>query len=150
MLMKSKSILFILIIFVTTLLSSCEEEILYSDIPEEDIIGKWELTKIIVSYPIGTKKLNPNEENSSLVMVLNKDKSYQRMQNNRGEITNDSGKWEIELGILSLISDSKTSTFPCILERNTLRTITTVVDPESKFLVPVKMEFQKSKEYFID
>lgn len=133
-----------------TLLASCEEEILYSDIPEEDIIGKWVLTKIIVSYPTGTKELNPSEEGSSLVMVLNMDKSYQRMQNNRGEKTNDSGRWELEHGILSLISDSKTTKFPCILEENTLRTVTSVVDPESKFLVPVKLEFQKSKEYFID
>lgn len=133
-----------------TLLTSCEEEILYSDIPEEYIIGKWVLTKIFVSYPIGTKELNPTQENSSLVMILNKDKSYQRMQNNRGEKTNDSGEWEMEHGILYLISNSRTTKFPCILEGNTLRTVTSVVDPESKFLVPVKLEFQKSEEYFID
>ena len=121
----------------------CDDELVNPDIPESEIIGSWVLTKIIVSYPIGQKEQSPSEENLALIIILKNDGTYLRSQNNKGQITEDSGSWRITHGLLSLTSDSKIYTFPCRLNENILQVATTVVDPNSGFMIPIRLEFSK-------
>lgn len=136
------SILFFIII-TTLSFTGCEEYILAPAIPQEELIGTWNLTKIIASYPSGKKELSPVEENLTMRITLNKDKTYNRNQNNRGDITNDSGKWEIMNAVLTLTSSEGVYNFPCQLNNNILQTTTTIIDPDSGNMIPVTLEFTK-------
>lgn len=140
---QRKSLLYFLVIFTIVITSGCDDEIINPDIPEDEIIGSWVLIKIIVSYPIGQKEQSPTEKNLALIITLKKDKTYLRSQNNKGQITNDTGTWSISHGLLSLTSDSKTFNFPCRLNGNILQVATTVVDPNSGFMIPIRLEFSK-------
>jgi len=143
MFLQRKFLLSFLIIFTVLMTYGCDDEIINPDISEAEIIGTWILTKIIVSYPIGQKEQSPTEENLALTIILKNDKTYLRSQNNKGQITNDTGTWSIERAVLSLTSDSKTFNFPCRLDGNILLAATTVIDPDSGFMVPLKLEFSK-------
>ena len=144
---QRKLLLSFLIILTIVITNGCDDEIINPDISEDEIIGTWVLTKIIVSYPIGQKEQSPTEENLALTITLKNDKSYLRSQNNKGQITKDAGTWSITHGLLSLTSDSKTFTFPCRLNENILQVAATVVDPNSGFMIPIRLEFSKNFDY---
>jgi hypothetical protein len=137
--------IFFTIIFITAIIIffSCEEEIVNPDIPESEIIGTWVLTKIIVSYPIGEREITPQSRNLALTIELKSNNTFMRHQNNQGEITNDQGTWSIEMGVLALVTSSNTYTFPCRLNNNILLAATSVIDPDTKFLIPLKLELTK-------
>jgi hypothetical protein len=78
-----------------------------------------------------------------MTITLNNDKTYQRNQNNRGDITNDSGNWNIANSVLTLTSSEGIFNFPCQLNKNILQTTTTITDPESGNMLPVTLEFTK-------
>ncbi|MGA7836573.1 MAG: DUF5004 domain-containing protein [Ignavibacteriaceae bacterium] len=136
-------LLLFIIIFAAQSFMGCEEYILNPDIPEEELVGTWNLTKIIASYPSSKKELSPEEENLTMKIRLNSDKTYNRNQNNRGDIINDSGNWSITNSVLTLVSSEGIFKFPCRLNENILQTTATIIDPDSGNMLPVTLEFTK-------
>jgi hypothetical protein len=124
-------------------ISSCKEDINAPNISENDIIGTWVLTKIIASYPSGKKELTPQEENLTMTIILNSDKTFQQNQNSKGQITNNSGTWSIANGVLTVISTSGTFTIVCRLYGNILQVASTIIDPDSGNILPITLEFTK-------
>ena len=129
--------------FLTFANFSCKEEVIGPVVSENEIIGTWQLTKIIASYPSGVKELTPAEENISFTITLNDNKTYQRNQDYNGDIINDSGSWSLSNGILTLNSTSGFVTFPIKVNGNILQVATSLPDPDSGVLTPVTLEFTK-------
>lgn len=140
---QEKSLLFFIAMLVVFTFGGCSEYLLNPDIQENELVGTWNLTAILASYPSGKKTLSPGEENLMMVITLNKDRTYSRTQNNRGEITSDAGKWSVESAILTLASGEGTYAFPCRIEGNTLQTSTTIINPDTGNILPVTLEFTK-------
>src|ERR1035437_1196123 len=140
---KKKSLLSFFIFLIALTISSCKEDINAPNISENDIIGTWVLTKIIASYPSGKKELTPQEENLTMTIILNSDKTFQQNQNSKGQITNNSGTWSIANGVLTVISTSGTFTIVCRLYGNILQVASTIIDPDSGNILPITLEFTK-------
>jgi hypothetical protein len=124
-------------------IAGCKEDINAPNISEKDIIGTWVLTKIIASYPSGKKELTPQEENLTMTIILNIDKTFQQNQNSKGQITNNSGTWSIANGVLTVISTSGTFTLLCRLYGNILQVASTIIDRDSGNILPITLEFTK-------
>ena len=124
-------------------LVGCSEYILNPDIKEDELIGTWNLTSILASYPSGRKVISPGEENLTMVITLNSDKTYSRKQNIRGKITGDNGTWSVESAILILSTGEEDYAFPCRIEGKILQTSTTIIDPDTGNMLPVTLEFSK-------
>ena len=131
------------LILITLVNISCKEEVIGTVVSESEIIGTWQLTKIIASYPSGVKELTPAEENISFTITLNDDKTYQRNQDYNGDIINESGNWSLSNGKLTLNSTSGFVTFPIKMNDNALQVATSLPDPDSGLLTPVTLEFTK-------
>jgi hypothetical protein len=140
---QRKSVLSLFIILTTLIVLGCNKNINNPDVSEDEVVGKWVLTKIIASYPFGTKELTPQEENSAAIIILNSDKTYQRNQNIQGQVTNDSGTWSVANGALTVTSASGTFTFPCHVNGKILQIATTKLDPDSGNTLPITLEFTK-------
>lgn len=143
MLLQGKFLLSFIIFLSALLFAGCGEYILNPDIPEEELIGTWRLTKILASYPAGKKELSPGAENLTMVIALNGDGTYNSNQNNRGEITDENGTWTIEHAVLTLHSSGEIYSFPCRINENVLQTSTMIIDPDSGTMLPVTLEFTK-------
>ena len=140
---QKKSLLSLFLFLTVLTISSCKEDINAPNISENDIIGTWVLTKIIASYPSGKKELTPQEENLTMTIILNSDKTFQQNQNSKGQITNNSGTWSIANGVLTVISTSGTFTIVCRLYGNILQVASTIIDPDSGNILPITLEFTK-------
>ena len=138
-----KSLLSFFIILTALTIAGCKEDINAPNISEKDIIGTWVLTKIIASYPSGKKELTPQEENLTMTIILNIDKTFQQNQNSKGQITNNSGTWSIANGVLTVISTSGTFTLLCRLYGNILQVASTIIDRDSGNILPITLEFTK-------
>ena len=142
---QRKSLPAFLIVIIIFSVFSCKENINGPFISEDEIIGSWQLTKIIASYSSGTKELTPEEENIEFTITLDSSGTYQRYQDYNGDIINDIGTWNLENGRLTLSSNSGSITFPIKLNGDKLQVATTLPDPDSGILVPVTLEFTKNK-----
>ena len=140
---QKKSLLSLFLFLTVLTISSCKEDINAPNISENDIIGTWVLTKIIASYPSGKKELTPQEENLTMTIILNIDKTFQQNQNSKGQITNNSGTWSIANGVLTVISTSGTFTLLCRLYGNILQVASTIIDRDSGNILPITLEFTK-------
>lgn len=141
-----KKLLFSFFIILTSLtLIGCNDGITNYIISEDELIGTWDLTKIIASYPTGKKETTPQEENLAITITIDINKTYQKYQNAQGQITNDSGTWSIENGVLIVISASETFIFPCRINGNILQLATTIKDPDSGIMLPITLEFTKQE-----
>jgi len=136
---------FISLFIILTVLTvfGCDENISNPVVSENEVVGKWILTKIIVSSPLGNQEFTPQEQNSDITIILNSDKTYQRNQNIQGQVTNDSGNWSVANGAITMVSDSATYTFPCHFNGNKLQITTTITDPGSGTILPITLEFTK-------
>jgi hypothetical protein len=141
---QRKSLPALFIILITFTIISCKGDINGPFVSEDEIIGSWQLTKIIASYSSGTKELTPEEENIEFTITLDSSRTYQRYQNYNGDIINDNGTWNLENGRLTLISDSGSITFLIKLNGDKLQVAATLTDPDSGILVPVTLEFSKN------
>jgi len=124
-------------------MTGCKEDVNAPNISENDLIGTWVLTKIIASYPSGKKELTPQEENLSITIILNSDKTFQKNQNSKGQITNNSGTWSTANGVLTIVSTSGSYTLVCRLNGNILQVASTIIDPDSGNILPITLEFTK-------
>ena len=140
---QKKSLLSFFIILTALTIAGCKEDINAPNISEKDIIGTWVLTKIIALYPSGKKELTPQEENLTMTIILNIDKTFQQNQNSKGQITNNSGTWSIANGVLTVISTSGTFTLLCRLYGNILQVASTIIDRDSGNILPITLEFTK-------
>lgn len=141
-----KNLLLSFFIFLTTLiLISCDDGITNYTISEDELIGTWDLIKIIAYYPSGKKETTAQEENLSATIIIDSNKTFQRYQNAQGQITNDSGTWSIANGVLTVKTASETFNFPCRINGNLLQLGTKVKDPDSGIMLPITLEFKKQE-----
>ena len=140
---QNKSLLFFSLILTALTMTGCKEDVNAPNISENDLIGTWVLTKIIASYPSGKKELTPQEENLSITIILNSDKTFQKNQNSKGQITNNSGTWSTANGVLTIVSTSGSYTLVCRLNGNILQVASTIIDPDSGNILPITLEFTK-------
>jgi hypothetical protein len=140
---QKKFLLSFFILLTALTIVGCKEDINSSNISEKDVIGTWVLTKIIASYPSGQKELTPQEENLSMTIILNSDKTFQQNQNSKGQVTNNSGTWSLANGEITVISTSGTYTLLCRLYGNILQIASTLLDPASGNMLPITLEFTK-------
>ena len=141
-----KKLLFSFIIILNTLIFiGCDDGITNYIISEDELIGTWDLTKIIAYYPSGKKETTSQEENLVITIIIDSNKTFQRYQNAQGQITNDSGTWSVENGKLTIISNSETYIFPCRINGNILQLATNVKDPDSGIMLPITLEFKKQE-----
>ena len=112
-------------------------------VPEDEIIGTWQLTKIYASYTTGQQELTPEQENISFKITLNGDKTYQRNQDYNGDVINDNGTWSLSNSNLTLSSASGSITFLIKVNGGKLQVSTNLPDPNSGLLVPVTLEFTR-------
>ncbi len=140
---QRKSLFSLFIMSAVLIVAGCDEDDNTPNIMENDVIGTWVLTKIIVTYPLGAIEIYPQEENSTAIIILNSDKTYQRDQNIQGQVANDSGSWSVANGTLIIVSDSVTYNFPCHINGNKLQIATTRTDPDSGTILPITLEFTR-------
>ncbi len=140
-----KSFFSFFIILTTLTFIGCDDGITNYTISEDELIGTWDLTKIIAYYPSGKKEKTSQEENLAITIIIDSNKTFQRYQNAQGQITNDSGTWSITNGELTVISASETFIFPCRINGNILQLGTKVKDPDSGIMLPITLEFKKQE-----
>jgi len=140
---QNKFLLSFSIILTALSIAGCNGDVNAPNISENDLIGTWVLTKIIASYPSGKKELTPQEENLTITIILNSDKTFQENQNSKGQITNNSGTWSTANGVLTVVSTSGSYTLVCRVSGNILQVASTIIDPDSGNILPITLEFTK-------
>lgn len=140
---QRKPLLYLFVILTTLTIIGCSEEICNPDITEDQVIGTWVLTKIIASYPIGSKEVNPEEESLSVTIIVSSDRTFRQNQVLKGETTSINGTWSVSGSSLNVVSPSGTFTFPCRIDGNTLQVASTIKDPDSGTPLPVTLKFTK-------
>ena len=135
---------FLFIILLTAIaIAGCNDSSSNPDLAENELIGTWILSKIIVSYPSGITEFTPLEKRLEITIIILRDKTFRRHQNSKDVITNDDGTWSVTKGELTLLSTLGIFTFPCRVNVNTLQAASTITDPETGNVLPITLEFAK-------